>query len=145
VPSWTEPESLKDKMLTIVYEQCSADPEARVHKETLAIEAWRRYPADFGMSRYHEHPNTSVAYSTLSKLTIEKLITLEQTSEYGIMREGIKRACRMVETPIAPPKKQKAPKRTDAAPAKQAPRQKIEGLEKHPDFLALLNKYKAPR
>ena len=145
MPSWTEPETLKDKMLTIVYELCAANTEARVHKEALAIDAWRRYPADFGMTQHPEHPNTAAAYSTLSKLTVDGWITLEQTSEYGITRQGIHRACRMVEKPIAAPKKERVRKPREPSEAPKEQRQKIPGLEKHPDFLALLNKYKAPR
>jgi hypothetical protein len=143
--SWTAPESLKDKMLVLLYELTEADTGQLVNKETLAMEAWRRHPADFGMSLYPTYPNTSTAYSVLSKLTFEAFATLGGTSQYGITTKGVHRACRMVEVPVVRRKKVE-----ETAPAPEAPPEKKrrnvpEDVAKHPDFLAILNKYKAPR
>lgn len=142
--SWTPPETLKDKMLVLLYEQSEADLDKPVSKEVLAIEAWRRHPADFGMSQFSEHPNTAAAYSVLSKLYMDGLASMKETSQYGITQRGLHRACRMVEAPIVRRKKEAPVPKQAEEPAQKEGRAPAH-VAKHPDFMAILNKYRAPR
>ena len=97
------------------------------------------------MILYPTYPNTSTAYSVLSKLTFEAFATLGETSQYGITTKGIHRACRMVEVPVVRRKKVKEPAPAPEAPPEKKRRNVPDDVAKHPDFLAILNKYKAPR
>jgi len=45
-----------------------------VYPEDVAIECWRRWPEQFSMRKYPEHPCTNKVYAKLATLTTEGLV-----------------------------------------------------------------------